>query len=306
VPRNRSISPVVRAILFGCALAMLTTPLGAQTTDDRVDAIAAIIRHALDDSRFADTPRSRILLDTVWTARELPDHDAVVAGLVRELGLRAGVSRDHCRRTAYDPDRLVVGEEVHGVAAILVAGVDSATTDSVPAWVTIFHGTGPYQPGGRGLTAHRTADGWRVEGSVFASHGMCDPVLFTAPIVASARTLLTEIDARDPICLDAIGHPLFERDQIVGQLGAEVRGRWLPPIRDIGIPEEYRHPCAKADTDWGAILAIPWVDWSEPGWLRVTIEAEAANGAWRRDRFTLRETDGEWVVVDRIGIGTVH
>lgn len=282
------------------ALLLWVAPLLAQT-EERTDALRAAVEYALDHSRFAETPRAAILIDT--SRIDLPSEEA--AHLAESLGLRAGVSEDHCRRFLLAEDGPLgrsaqfspVGLEVHGVDAILTAWFTELTSDSAYVWVSIVSGAGQHLNGPSSYVLHRSSSKWSAEHHLSSSGGLCAPRLFTEPIAVAAQTMIDSLKHGSPTCLDPTGFPLLERDSVAAVLGAEIRGQWVPAIEGE-IPEPYRDPCARADVAWGSIVRFLHVEWETDDLIRVTVEGRSPEDpAGRRLRYTLRKEDGQWSVV---------
>lgn len=286
------------SVLVGLSLSV--TPLVAQTPE-RADALRAAVDHALADSPFADAPRAAILIDTLRMG--LPAADA--AQLAQSLGLRAGVSEDHCRRFLLDENGpmgmyvrmgLPVGLEVHGVAAIVTAWFREFTSDSAYVWVSIVSGSGQHFNGPGSYVLHRASTQWQVEPDLRSSGGHCDPRLFTEPLAVAAQTMIDSLKHAGPTCLDPTGFPLPERDSVAAVLGAEIHGVWAPGIE--GVPEQYRNPCAKAEVQWGSVVRFLHVEWETEDLIRVTVEGGAPKDqSSRRVRYVLRKENGQWSVV---------
>lgn len=286
------------------ALLIAATPLWAQS-DDRLEALGAALEYALKESRFADSPASVLLLDTV-RAGVSPSE---AARLARDFGLTAGRSEEHCSRFALDgrwsrQQRQLspVGLRVHGANAIITAWFAAFAPDSAYIWVSVVSGDGPHLNGPGSYVLRNDSAGWHASPHLRASGGHCRPRFFTAPLALAARAVLDELEAPGPICLDPTGFPLLESDSLAAVLGAEISGRWVPEVEGE-TPEPYRDPCAKADTPWGGIVRYLHVDWESDDLIRVTVEGRRVAGpgdANRRSiRYTLRNQDGRWVVVGK-------
>jgi len=283
------------------ALLLWVTPLVAQT-EERSDALRAAVKYALTHSLFADTPRAAILIDT--SRIDLPSEEA--AQLAQSLGLRTGVSEDHCRRFLLAEDgpwgRQVrwgqpVGLEVHGVDAIVTAWFTEFTSDSAYVWVSIVSGAGPHFNGPSSYVLHRYSYEWLASPHLRSSGGLCDPQLFTEPLALAAQAMIDSLKHAGPTCLDPTGFPLLERDSVAVVLGAAIHGEWVPSIEGE-TPEAYRDPCAKADVRWGSIVRFLHVEWETDDLIRVTVEGRTPEDpASRRLRYTLGKEHGQWSVV---------
>lgn len=290
----------MKVVFVLAALLLSVTSLVAQT-EERTDALRAAVEYALTRSRFAETPRGEILIDT--SRIDLPSAEA--AQLARSLGLRTGVSEDHCRRFLLSEDgpwgRNVqwgrpVGLEVHGVDAIVTAWFSAFTSDSAYVWVSIVSGAGAHFNGPSSYVLHRYPFEWLASPHLRSSGGLCDPQLFTEPLALAAQAMIDRLKRVGPTCLDPTGFPLLERDSVAAVLGAEVHGEWVPSIRGE-TPEAYRDPCEKAAVQWGSIVRFLHVEWETDDLIRVTVEGRTPEDPASRRRYTLRNEHGQWSVV---------
>lgn len=284
------------------ALGLVPGPLAAQA-DERGEALTAVLDHVLTTIP-TEVPRSRIVLDTLRTATDAPNHAEVATRVARELGLMPGVSEDHCRRINIDHWSSPVGVEVRGVEAIAQASFETFTRDSAYVRVRLFSGSGRYLSGGSSYSLRRDSGGWQVKQHLVASHGRCQPRLFPSPIALALRTMVEELDAGGPICLDATGFPLSELELVAEILGSEIRGTYIPPPRRAvpWPPETHANPCEKADTRWGSVLRVVNVEWDSDELIHVSLEGRRVGAgqppvvATRHVRYSLRKTDDEWKV----------
>jgi hypothetical protein len=294
-----------RVVHFVAAYVLLSasvSPLVAQT-DPGTEALGAAIERAISDLGLGGGARSGILIDTLRSVIDSRTADQ----LVRELGVSLGVSEAHCRRFLMSEERPELrapfGYRVHGVDAILTIGRGDFATDSAHVWITTARGSGQYVGGPRSYIVRRGSGRWLAEPHMMMSpHGSCHPQLFTAPLVLAAQTLLADLRAAGPICLDPTGFLLHERDSVALLLGAEIRGQWVPKIGGE-TPELARDLCERAPVQWGSVVRFLRVDWEADDLLHVTVEGRIpAEHTGRRIQYTLRQTGAEWTVTYRAEI----
>lgn len=294
----------MKRVSEGLAACILLTAMGAPLTaqmDQHTQALGAAIERAVSDLGAGGSPRSRILIDTARSAID----SRTATQLAHQLGVSLGRSEAHCRRFLVRGDglglRAPIGYEVRGVDAILTIGRSDFTRDSAHVWITTARGVGQYIGGPRSYIVRRDTGQWLAEPNIIVSpHGSCYPQMFTDPLVLAARTILADVSASGPLCYDATGFLLHERDSVATVLGAEVRGQWVPLIGGE-TPEPARDPCERAGVQWGSVVKFLEVDWQEEDVIHVTVEARVPVAqVARRRRYTLTQAGSEWIVTHQV------